>query len=61
MAGSCGHDNKSSISVPGGEFLDQLSDCQLLKKERNIALVINTRIGLYMTINVLVMYISLKV
>jgi hypothetical protein len=31
--GSCEYDNETSGSVNGGEFLDQLSDCQLLKKD----------------------------
>jgi hypothetical protein len=26
VAGSCGLDNEASVSVKGGEFLDQLSD-----------------------------------
>jgi len=33
MAGSCEHGNEPSGSVKDVEFLDQLSDCQLLKKD----------------------------
>jgi hypothetical protein len=33
MAGSCEHGNEPSISIKGGEFLDYLSDYQLLKKD----------------------------
>jgi hypothetical protein len=33
VAGSCEHGNEPSGSIKGGEFLDQLSDCQLLKKD----------------------------
>jgi hypothetical protein len=33
MAGSCGHSNEPSVSIKGGEFLDQLSYCQFLKDE----------------------------
>jgi hypothetical protein len=29
----CAHNNKSSDSLKGGEFLDYLDNCQLLKKE----------------------------
>jgi hypothetical protein len=32
VADSCEHVNELSGSVKGGEFLDYLSDCQLLKK-----------------------------
>jgi hypothetical protein len=32
-SGSCEHDNESSCSIKDGEFLDLLSDCQLLKKD----------------------------
>jgi hypothetical protein len=32
VAGTCGHDNASLVFVNGWEFLDQLSDSQLLKK-----------------------------
>jgi hypothetical protein len=31
-AGCCEHGNEPSGSIKCGEFLDQLSDCQLLKK-----------------------------
>jgi hypothetical protein len=31
--GSCEHGNAPSGSIKGGEFLDYLSDCQLLKKD----------------------------
>jgi hypothetical protein len=31
VAGSREHDNEPSGSIKGGEFLDYLSDCQLLK------------------------------
>jgi hypothetical protein len=30
---SCEHGNEPSGSIKGGEFLDKLSDCQLLKKD----------------------------
>jgi hypothetical protein len=30
MAGSCGHNNESLSSIKGEEFLDQMSDGQLL-------------------------------
>jgi hypothetical protein len=33
VAGFCEHRNESSGSTEGGEFLDKLSDCQLLKKD----------------------------
>jgi hypothetical protein len=33
VAGYCEHGNEPSGSVKGGEFLNWLSDCQLLKKE----------------------------
>jgi hypothetical protein len=33
MASSCGHGNEPSGSVKGEEFLDYLSDCELLKKD----------------------------
>jgi hypothetical protein len=33
MAGSCEHGNEPSSTVKGGEFLDKLGDCQLLKKD----------------------------
>jgi len=33
VAGSCGHGNKPSRFINGGEITDQLSDCQLYKKE----------------------------
>jgi hypothetical protein len=33
VAGSCKHGNEASNSTKGGEFLDQLSDCQLFKKD----------------------------
>jgi hypothetical protein len=32
-ADSCEHGNKPSVSIEGGEFLDWLSDYQLLKKD----------------------------
>jgi hypothetical protein len=31
VAGSCEHGNEPSCSIKGGEFIDLLSDCQLLK------------------------------
>jgi hypothetical protein len=31
VAGCCEHGNEPSGSIKGGELLDQLSDCQLLK------------------------------
>jgi hypothetical protein len=31
VAGFCEHGNETSGSVKGGEFVDQLSDCQFLK------------------------------
>jgi hypothetical protein len=31
MASPCDHSSEPSGSVKGGEFLDQLSDCQVLK------------------------------
>jgi len=31
--GSCEHKNKPSVSVKGGEFLDDLSDYWLLEKD----------------------------
>jgi hypothetical protein len=33
MAGFCGHENEPSVSIKGGEFIDQLSNYQLFKKE----------------------------
>jgi hypothetical protein len=33
VAGCCEHGNEISDSIKGGEFLDQLSDYQLLKKD----------------------------
>jgi hypothetical protein len=33
VAGSCEHDNEPSGSIKGGQLLDQLSDCWLLKKD----------------------------
>jgi hypothetical protein len=30
--GCCEHGNEHSVSIKGGEFVDQLSDYQLLKK-----------------------------
>jgi hypothetical protein len=32
-SGFCEHGNEPSGSIKGGEFLDQLNDCQLLKKD----------------------------
>jgi hypothetical protein len=32
VAGSCEHGNEPLGSIKGGEFRDQLSDCQLLKE-----------------------------
>jgi hypothetical protein len=32
VADSCEHKNDPSVSVDAGEFLDQLNDCQLIKK-----------------------------
>jgi hypothetical protein len=33
VTGSCRHGNEPPSSVKGGDFLDWLSDCQLLNKE----------------------------
>jgi hypothetical protein len=33
MVGSCEHGNELPSSIKGGEFLDQLSDNKLLKKD----------------------------
>jgi hypothetical protein len=33
VVGFCEHGNKPLASMKGGEFLDQLSDCWLLKKD----------------------------
>jgi hypothetical protein len=33
VAGPCEHSNEPSGSINGGEFLEWLSDCQLLKKD----------------------------
>jgi hypothetical protein len=33
VAESCEYDNELPGSIKGGEFLDLLSDCQLLKKD----------------------------
>jgi hypothetical protein len=33
MAGCCEYGNELLGSIKGGEFLDELSDCQLLKKD----------------------------
>jgi hypothetical protein len=33
VAGCCEHGNEPSGSIKGGEFVDQLSDCQLVKKD----------------------------
>jgi len=32
VEGFCEHDNEPSGFIKGGEFLNELSDCQLLKK-----------------------------
>jgi len=32
-AGSCEHGNEPSGSIKGGEFIDQLSECQFLTKD----------------------------
>jgi hypothetical protein len=32
VAGSCENGNEHSGSIKGGEFIDYLSDCELLKK-----------------------------
>jgi len=39
MAGPCGHGNELSGSVKGGEFLDRLSDYQLLKEDSGLVIV----------------------
>jgi hypothetical protein len=36
MAGACEHGNGSSISIIGGEFLDQLCDCQFLEDSTDV-------------------------
>jgi hypothetical protein len=33
VTGSCEHGNEPSVSINGGEFLDYISDYQLLKKD----------------------------
>jgi hypothetical protein len=33
VTNSCEHDNEPSVSIKGGEFLDELSDCCLVKKD----------------------------
>jgi len=33
VVGSCGHDNEPLGCIEGEEFLDKLSDCQLLKND----------------------------
>jgi hypothetical protein len=33
VASSCEHGNETSGYIKGEEFLDKLSDCQLLKKD----------------------------
>jgi hypothetical protein len=33
VAGCCEHVNKPLVSMKGKKFLDQLNDCQLLKKD----------------------------
>jgi hypothetical protein len=33
VTGSCGHGNETSGSTKGGEFLDYLSNYQLIKKD----------------------------
>jgi hypothetical protein len=33
VVGSCEHGNEPSSSIKGGEFLDELSDSQFLKKD----------------------------
>jgi hypothetical protein len=33
VAGCCEHGNEPSGSIKGGEFVDYLDDCQLLKKD----------------------------
>jgi hypothetical protein len=33
MVGCCEHGNEPLGSIKGGEFLDYLSNCQLLKKD----------------------------
>jgi hypothetical protein len=35
VADSCEHDNETSGSIVGGQFLGQLSDYQFLKKDSN--------------------------
>jgi hypothetical protein len=37
-AGSCEYGNELSDSMQGREFVDQVSDCELLKKECGLAL-----------------------
>jgi hypothetical protein len=33
VADLCEHDNEPWCCIKGGKFLDELSDCQLLKKD----------------------------
>jgi len=39
VTGSFQHSNEPSGSIKGGEFLDQLSNCQLLKKDCYMELI----------------------
>jgi hypothetical protein len=36
VAGSCEHGNEPSDSIKGGEFLDNVSDYQLLNKDPDL-------------------------
>jgi hypothetical protein len=39
VVGLCEHGSELSVSIKGGEFLDYLSDCKLLKKDSYMELI----------------------
>jgi hypothetical protein len=41
MVGSCKLGNKPSDSIKGGEFLDKLSDYELLKKDSEVSKLVS--------------------
>jgi hypothetical protein len=41
MAGCCEHGDEPSFSTKGGEFLEKLSDCKLLKKDSQMNLMLH--------------------
>jgi hypothetical protein len=43
VAGPWGHSNETSGCIQGGSFFEQLSDCQILKKDHALALQCGNR------------------